>query len=67
MNHLETGLSSTNLSETGRVRAGLKLCLLLSRKMEKAQCQLTATVADSNQQISAPAKDSFGKQNFARD
>ena len=66
MHHLKTERPFADLAKTSDADARLKLRLLLSRKVEKAQGRLTATIGNSHQQITATAIDGFGKLYLAR-
>ena len=67
MNHLGTGRTFANLPKTGQAGPLLELSLLLTREMKKAQRQLPAAIADSNEQIAPAAVHGFRKQDLTRD
>jgi len=67
MDHLDTHRAFARFAETGESCTDLKLCLLLTGKVKKAQRELAAAVADSYEQITASTINNFGKQHFTRD
>jgi len=67
MDHLNTHRAIASFAKTGELHTDLKLCLLLTRKVKKAQRELAAAVADSYEQITASTINNFRKQHFTRD
>ncbi len=58
MDHLKARRAAPDLPEAADVHAGLKLRLLLPRKVKEAQGELAAAVTDTHQQVSpAPERD----------